>query len=500
MSGLADDVFHLLQRFPVTQGSHVGDTFKVLGWQKRLLRGIVNNRTSAISVARGNGKTTLLAGVASAALIGPLRQRRGEVVVVASSHNQARILFEHVLAFLDALIRQNRRRMRIADSQNVASIEDRETGCRVRCIGSDPRRAHGLAPVLTLCDEPAQWEHTKAESMVAALRTASGKIPGSRLVMLGTRPADPDHFFAKALAGDAGYAQTHAAGPDDPPFQRRTWKKANPSLDYMPDLEEAIRDEAALARRDPAMLAAFRALRLNQGTSDVEIQVLLDTELWRECEGDAERQGPCVWGIDLGTSAAQSAIAAFWPATGRLEVMAAFPSEPSLAQRGLLDGVGNLYVQCAQRGELIVRGGRAVDVVELMRHAFERFGRPAAAVSDRWRYDELVDALTAASVPPGTLVERGMGYKDGAQDVRDFRRACAEGRVSAAPSLLLRSAMAEARCVSDPAGNAKLAKASQGGRRLRARDDAAAAAILAVASGVRRGVAPRRILRHALAG
>ena len=63
--------------------------------------------------------------------------------------------------------------------------------------------------------------------------------------------------------------------------------------------------------------------------------------------------------------------------------------------------------------------------------------------------------------------------------------------------------MAEARTVSDPAGNAKLAKASQGGRRLRARDDAACAAILAVAEGVRRfQQRPQRTrpLRTALVG
>ena len=49
------------------------------------------------------------------------------------------------------------------------------TGARVRCIGSDPRRAHGLAPVLVLADEPAQWPDTTGERMVAALRTAAGK-------------------------------------------------------------------------------------------------------------------------------------------------------------------------------------------------------------------------------------------------------------------------------------------------------------------------------------
>ena len=52
-------------------------------------------------------------------------------------------------------------------------------------------------------------------------------------------------------------------------------------------------------------------------------------------------------------------------------------------------------------------------------------------------------------------------------------------------SLLLRSAMSEARTVADPAGNEKLAKNSEAGRRMRARDDAAAAGILAVSAGNR---------------
>ena len=94
-----------------------------------------------------------------------------------------------------------------------------------------------------------------------------------------------------------------------------------------------------------------------------------------------------------------------------------------------------------------------------------------------------------------------MGFKDGSEDVRQFRRACLEGRVVPGASLLLRSAMTEARVVIDPAGNSKLAKNSEGGRRVRARDDAAAAAILAVAAGSRRASRPRpRRRRYGLAG
>ena len=64
-------------------------------------------------------------------------------------------------------------------------------------------------------------------------------------------------------------------------------------------------------------------------------------------------------------------------------------------------------------------------------------------------------------------------------------------------SLLLRSAMTEARVVIDPSRQfSKLAKNSEGGRRVRARDDAAAAAILAVAAGARHPAKPQRRWRY----
>ena len=46
--------------------------------------------------------------------------------------------------------------------------------------------------------------------------------------------------------------------------------------------------------------------------------------------------------------------------------------------------------------------------------------------------------------------------------------------------------MSEARTITDVAGNSKLAKRCEGGRRGNARDDLAAAAILAVSEGIRR--------------
>ena len=472
----------------ISQGAGTGEPFRVQPWQRRFLRGaFAVEGDSALSIARGNGKTTLVAAIAAAVVEGPLHQSRAEVVAVASSFAQGRIVFEHVLAFLRerGCDLANRRAWRVQDSANVATVEHRVTGARVRCIGSDPKRAHGLAPFLVLADEPAQWEPGKRDAMLAALRTSMGKIEGSRLIALGTRPASDEHWFAKLLDGGADYAQSHHARESDPPFRVRTWRKANPSLPIMPALEARIRREAADARRDDALLPSFRALRLNMGTDDVAVEVLIGSETWARHTGEAPREGRPVWGLDLGQSEAMAAVAAFWPESGRLEALASFPTVPTLAGRGLHDGVAGLYVRMADRGELIQTGGEAVDIAELVGAALARFGPPSAIAADRWRAEELRDVLTARRVPRCPFHERGQAFKDGGADVRDFRRVMVEGRVRPVPSLLLAAAASEARTVADVAGNHKLAKSTQGGRRRRAKDDAIAASILAVAVGVR---------------
>ena len=104
---------------------------------------------------------------------------------------------------------------------------------------------------------------------------------------------------------------------------------------------------------------------------------------------------------------------------------------------------------------MLTLGQRSVDISALLQAALDRFGRPSRMVADRWREAELRDALDKAGVPPAALEVRGMGYMDGGEDVRTFLRACADSRVTPLPSLLLRSAMAEARTTSDPAGNAE---------------------------------------------
>ena len=489
-----------IESLVISQGRYAGEHFKLLGWQCKLLRGAFRQpRDSAFSMGRGGGKTTLVAAIAAAAVDvdGPLVEPRAECLVIASSFDQGLICFRHVMAFLEPTFDRYgtgpRGRFRVQDSANRATITDRKTGAMLRVLGSDPRRLHGAAPKLLLLDEVAQWPPERLPAMLAALKTSRGKIAGSRAIWLGTRPDAPEHPFQRALDGyGTGFRLCYAARPDDPPFRRSTWRRANPGLDHLPDLEAIIRQEAEDARRDPDALQQFRALRLNQGVGDVRRSVLIDGDTWASAERDAlpEMHGRYALGLDLGQNAAMSAAAAFFPDSGRLEAVAAFPEYPSLAARGLADGIGNLYLKMHSKGELIVAGRRVSDIGALLRECLTRFGVPGVIVCDRWREAELREHLVRVDFPLTGLVVRGQGYRDGGEDVRAFRKAVVGGKVAPEKSLLLRAALLEARTVGDPAGNHKLAKSTQGGRRANARDDAAAACILAIAEGMRRAATP----------
>ena len=176
---------------------------------------------------------------------------------------------------------------------------------------------------------------------------------------LGTRPSAPDHPFQRALAGHGmGFTLCYAASKDDPPFQKRTWLKANSGLRHLPDLEAVIRSEAADAKRDESAMQSFRALRLNQGVSDTTVSVLVDADTWCGAEALPEpdvRANEYVLGLNLGQNATMSAGAAYYR-DGTLEAVACFPKLPSLGERGLADGVGGLLPANGRPGRTVPGG------------------------------------------------------------------------------------------------------------------------------------------------
>ena len=491
-----------LEYCPIGDGDLIGQSFKVLPYQRRFLTGAFKPGVlrAGLSLARGGGKSGLASALCLDAIrpAGVLHQTGFEAVLVASSYQQARIIFEAVKRSLELLGEDEE--FRIRDQQNLADIQHRQTKARLRVAGADNRRAHGWRVNLVIGDEPAQWG-PRGELLAAAIRTALGKRADARAIFIGTRPASDSHFFARLLEEDdpSVYAQVHAARLVDSPFHVKTWRRANPGLDYgLPNID-VLKAESRLAKRDPAELATFRSLRLNQGTSEVQGQYLIDVDVWRRVETDSlpPREGPVAFGLDLGGTAAFSACAAYWPVTGRLEGFVSCGRDPALSQRALADGVSGVYEQMLAKGELVLIGGRVVPVGPFLAEAVRRFGRPLAIAADRWRAGELEDGVTESGLRLPEPTWRGQGWRDGSIDIRLFRAAVLESKVHPPVSLAMRAALSEAKTISDSASNEKLAKAGEGQHRRRGRDDLAAAIVLAVAEGQRRQAAkPQPRIRY----
>ena len=276
---VAAGVIRWLEGLRVTEGPLAGERLKMLPFQRRFIRGMIKQRRVALSIARGNGKTTLLASLAACALAGPLASPRGQVVIVASSLGQARGAFLHAVWFLKPMMevdgKIDKTVWRLIENSHECRLEHRPTGAHLRCIGSDPTRAHGLAPKLAIADEPAQWPVNFGPRMRAALRTSLGKQAGSTFAAIGTRPADEHHWFARMLEGGPGvYAQVHAAADGASDFAARSIRAANPAFNHFPALRDILEEEKEAAIQDENDLAEWRAYRLNKGTPEVGERVV----------------------------------------------------------------------------------------------------------------------------------------------------------------------------------------------------------------------------------
>lgn len=479
-----------IEALKVPEGKLAGQHIRLAQFQRDFINGAIHKDTAVacLSVGRGNGKSTLTAGLGLGALLGVWdSQPRREILVAARVRDQAAVVFDYLLGLITGLPDELREQITVRRGAKLEFEFDGGGGGHIlRCIAAEPKNALGTSPTLCIMDERGHWHDDKGDDLESAMLSGLGKR-GGQCFMISTSASSDAHSFSQWLDDPpAGtYVQEHRPEVGLPADDLDSLIVANPgasegigsSLQW---LQEQARRAIA---RGGASLSSFRLYNRNERVSGERRDMLIDVDTWLDCEVSElpERQGPLIIGVDLGGSSSMSAAVFYWPNSGRMESFGAFPNDPGLEERGQRDGVRGRYVEMHQRGELVTMGGSIVPAdkfLELIaRHAD---GYPIACLtSDRYRQSEFEEAMRKASlrVP---VVWRGMGWKDGAEDVERFRQAVFDGQVKAAPSLLMRSALSDAVTVADMAGNAKLAKARSLGR-----IDAAAAAVLAVAEGRR---------------
>ena len=115
-------------------------------------------------------------------------------------------------------------------------------------------------------------------------------------------------------------------------------------------------------------------------------------------------------GLDLGGSRSMSAACFGWPATGRVESLGCFPTQPGLLERGRLDGCGSSYQLMQQRGELCQFGKNLTDVSAFLEEIRTRLeGQEVLALlTDRYRRAEMLEAAQKARLR-WPVIWRGTG-------------------------------------------------------------------------------------------
>lgn len=471
---------------------------------RRFQRAFIRNATrpgidtACFSTPRGNGKSWLAAHLVARALTpgDGLFVPGSESVLLAASIEQARIVHRFARATLES-----RGGYRFLDSATRAGITHLATNTRLRVVGSNGRTAMGLVGCpLAIADEPGAWETAGGELLHDAIQTAQGK-PGSplRAVYIGTLAPATDGWWHQ-MVGEGSHDSVYVQALQGVRETWDTWstiRKANPLTAISADFRRKLLEERNAARRDSRLKARFLAYRLNLPTADEATVLLTVDDFKAACARPvAGPFGKPIIGVDLGEGRAWSAAVAVW-SSGRCEALAVAPGIPSIDEQERRDRVPRgTYHRLVETGRLRTAEGLRVPPAAMVVDAIrETWGAPQVILCDTHRLNELKDH--ARGTP---IVMRRFRYEEASADIRATRKLFLDGPIvpTADSWVLLAASLAVAKVRNHESGNVRLVKRDPSNNS--ARDDVAAALVLACGALRRLLDRPRRRLRSALAG
>ena len=386
------------------------------------------------------------------------------------------------------------------DSQMRLGITHKPTNTKLRVMSSNAKTAFGIvgSPLL-VADEPGAWEIVGGGLLHDAIQTAQGKpLSSLRVIYIGTLAplASPGHWFYELVdAGSQGSTFVQALMGDAETWDRwPTIQRVNPLKSKYAESRAVLLEERDAARRDSRLKARFLSYRLNVPTRD-EAASLLTVDDWKLATARPVGlpAGKPIVGIDLGGGRAWSAAVAMWE-SGRIEAIACAPGIPSIEDQEKRDNVpAGVYTKLAANGSLSLAHGLRVQPPSALWEAIcARWGVPVKIVCDRFRLPDLRDTVgNACAIEP-----RVTQWSSSSADIRALRKICRDGPLSvdSGSRNLLMVSLSAAYVQNDNAGNSRLIKKSSDNK---ARDDVAAAAVLAAGAFERASSAPVRELKYA---
>jgi phage terminase large subunit-like protein len=481
-------VIAFIEALTVPSGFGQGKRFKLAKWQRDFIRDIYEPRRNGrrvvrraiLSVARKNGKTALIAGIALAHLVGPEAIPNGEIYSAANDRDQAAIVFKFAKQIVEL---EPELRVKIEIITSTKTMLARPTGSIYRAVSAEAGTKHGYLPSLVIYDELAQ---AKSRDLYDVLDTSFGAREEPLFITISTQSNDPEHILSKLI--DDGLSgvdpsivcHLHAADEDCDLDDEAQWKKANPALGVFRDREDLV-TAIAKAKRLPAEEAKTRNLLLNQRVSP--ISPLISRAVWQECAGNAKLlDGEEVYAaLDLSSVDDLTALVVGSSADPCRVVPFFWKPIEWLAEHSARDfGSGtHRYEEWVAAGHLLTTPGKAIDheAIALFIAALTQRYRVRGLAYDRWRMQNLLrefdriglqahedksnNADDGSRRPRGDglrIVPWGQGFRDMGPAVDALMKALDEKKLLHPNNPVLNWNVANAIAVMDPSGFRKLDK------------------------------------------
>jgi phage terminase large subunit-like protein len=470
-----------------TVGEWDGKPFDPLPWQQFILwnlygwfreDGTRRFNYAYITVARKNGKTTLMAGCALAALFFD-QEKAAEVYFAATKKDQAKIGFDEAqrMVSISPPLRKHLRAGKhdikaptlSARCTYLSSERDTLDGLNIHFAGIDEYHAHPTDGVANVLRSGMQ---ARRNPLHLTITTAGFNRESPCYEMQKTCK----EILDGVKHDDAQFALIYELDEDDDWTDSSTWIKANPSLGVAlrPQLLESQLQQAI--NLGGSREVEFKTKHLNKWVT--ASKTWIQDEIWSANERQEDLTGRICWGgLDLASVSDMTALVMVYPDGEGYHVRGHYfmPSdtidnildrEPSHIYRTFLDlpnfhvTDGNVTDYAAIRrlvsGVMNRPDGQEVDGSSLMHNyqiekiAFDRYNSTQIAI-------DLVDD----GVP---LTPFGQGFVSMSSPTKQLEVLVRTGKVWHDGDPVLRWALGNVELKMDPAGNIKADKQKSGGK------------------------------------
>jgi phage terminase large subunit-like protein len=231
-------------------GAATGKPFELHPWQLFALAnlwcwrwadgGTRRTMMAVVQIGRGNGKTTLMAGLALYDFLGGPGRR---VYAMANTERQAEILVDTARTMA---IRLGRDGVDVLHNR----IEDRQQDCTLEALPNKAASMDGLNPSFWVADEAAEFRNREA---LVKLTTTGAKRSEQLGVIISTPGTSTDTVYGEwvsrceaVLKGEAEddtlQGLIYGIDPNDAADDESCWIKANPAMPYgTPDVRQLRR-------------------------------------------------------------------------------------------------------------------------------------------------------------------------------------------------------------------------------------------------------------------